>query len=56
MAMMMMPMGLAEMAIMAISAIMATIAMANGNFSMAIRGIQLKSTKVILSFSRIFTV
>ena len=40
----MMPLAIAEMAKMAVLAIVATIAMAYGNFSMATRGIQLKST------------
>ena len=39
MAMLMTHMAIAEIAEMAIFAIMATIVMANGNFSMAIRGI-----------------
>ena len=43
MAMLIIPMALAKIAIVA------TIAMANGNFSMFIRGIQLKSTKNVLS-------
>ena len=43
MAMLMTPMAIAEMAKIAILAIMATIVMANVNFSMAIMGIQLKS-------------
>ena len=45
MAMLMTPMAIAEMTKMAIFAIMATIVMANVNFSMAKRGIQLKSIK-----------
>ena len=45
MAMLMMPMTISEMAKMAILGIMATIAMADGSFSMAIRGIQLMNTK-----------
>ena len=46
MAMLIMPSAIAKMANMAILAIMAIIVMANGNFSMAIRGIQLKSKKI----------
>ena len=42
MAMLMTPMAIAEMAKMAILAIMTTIVMANVNFSMAIIGIQVK--------------
>ena len=38
-------MAIAEMAEMAILAVMATIVMANGNFSMGIKGIELKGTK-----------
>ena len=48
MAMLMMPMAIAEtakMTIIAILAIMATIVMTNFNFSMAIRGIQFKSVQ-----------
>ena len=45
MAMLMTPMAIAGMAKMAIMAIMVTSVMANGNFSMAVRGIQLKGTK-----------
>ena len=45
MAMLMMPMGIAKMADMAIFVILETIVMDNGNFSMAIRGIQLTGTK-----------
>ena len=45
MAMLTLSRAIARMAKMAILAIMATIVMANGNFSMAIRGIQLKSMK-----------
>ena len=44
MAMLMTPMAIAGMAKMAIMAIMVTSVMANGLFSMAVRGIQLKST------------
>ena len=48
MAMLMTPMAIAEMAKMAILAIVATIVMVNVNFSMAIRVIQLKSiTKLV---------
>ena len=43
MAMLQTPKGIAEMAKNAILAIMATFVMVNVNFSMAIRGIQLKS-------------
>ena len=45
MTMFLMPMAIADMAKMAILAIMVTIAMANANFCMDIRGIQLESTK-----------
>ena len=45
MAVLMTPMAIAEMANMAILAILATIVMPNVNFSMAIRGIQLKNIK-----------
>ena len=45
MAMLMTHMAIARMAKMAIMAIMVTILMANGNFSMAVRGIQLKGTQ-----------
>ena len=44
MTMLLMPMAIAKRAKMAISAKMATIAMAYANFCMGIRGIQLKST------------
>ena len=43
MAMLITPRAIAKMAKMAIFAMMATIVMANGNFSMALRGLQLKS-------------
>ena len=47
MAMLIAPRTITKLAEMAILAIMATIVMANGNFSMVIRGIQLKSmTKI----------
>ena len=42
-AMLMTPVAFADMAKMAVLAIMASIALANVNFSMAIRGIQLKA-------------
>ena len=44
MAMLMTPMAIARMAKIAIMAIMVTSVMANGKFSMAVRGIQLKVT------------
>ena len=45
MAMLITPRAIAKMNKIAISAIMATVVMDNGNFSMAIRGIQVKSMK-----------
>ena len=45
MAMLMTPMAIAGMAKMAIMAIMVTSLMANGKFSMVIRGIELKGTQ-----------
>ena len=45
MAMLMTPMAIAGMTKITILALMATSVMANGNFSMAVRGIQLKGTK-----------
>ena len=48
MAMFMMPTTIPKIANIAILAIMATIVMANGNFSMAIMGIQLKSIQKML--------
>ena len=51
MAMLMTPMAIARMAKMAISAIMATSVMANGNFSMALRSIQLKGTQKLAQWS-----
>ena len=47
MAMLMTPMAIAGMAKMAIMAIMVTSVMANGNFSMALWGMQLKGTKKV---------
>ena len=43
--MLMTPMAIAGMAKMAITAIMVPSVMVNGNFSMAVRGIQLKGTQ-----------
>ena len=45
MTMLLISMAITKMANRAILAIMATIAMANGNFCMVINGMQLKSTK-----------
>ena len=45
MAMLITPRAIAKMNKIAISAIMATVVMDNGKFSMAIRGIQVKSMK-----------
>ena len=45
MAMLITPMAIAGMAKLAIMAIMVTSVMTNGNFSMVIRGIQLKATQ-----------
>ena len=49
MAILMTPMAIARMAEITILAIMATSVMANGNFRMAVRGVQLKSKKIQLS-------
>ena len=52
MAMLMTPMAIAGMAKMAIMAIMVTSVMANGNFSMAVRGIHLKGTQKLWPISQ----
>ena len=51
MTMLLISMAIAKMAKIAILAIMATIVMANVNFSMAIRGIQLKSITKLAQLS-----
>ena len=50
MAILIMPRALAKIAIIVILAMMATTVMANGNLSMVIRGVQLKSMKKLAHY------